>query len=89
MKQESNDQDYFERPNNRIGRHEMSPVRKGDSIIVKKDHPINGAMHDQEADEEQPRKRHGNFLSNGADEKIVQPTHEESVSGEDNRTVSI
>jgi hypothetical protein len=46
MKQKAEYQYNLQRPDNRVGRHKMGPVREGDAAVIDKDHGINSAMHD-------------------------------------------
>jgi hypothetical protein len=70
MKQEADHQDDLQRPDNRVGCHKMCPVREGGAAVVDKDHGVNGGMHHQKADQEEPCQRHHDFLANRACQRL-------------------
>jgi hypothetical protein len=61
--EKSNDQHNLQRADHGVRSHEVRPVRKGLAIVVNKDHRIDAAMHNEEANQKQAGKRHQNFLS--------------------------
>lgn len=75
MDQESENQHDFERSDDWVRAHEVcSDVERFSSVVIK-NQPVDRRVHDQETDQEQPRERHRDFLSERTREKLQNPFH--------------
>jgi len=53
MEEETDDQEDLDCPDDKIRRHEMSPVSECQATVVEEDHSVDRRVHDEEADQEQ------------------------------------
>ena len=80
MKQYAGKQPDLHHADDEVAAHEMRPVIKGLPVIIKVDHGIEPAMHNQKTDQKNSGESHDQFFSNGRGKEMF-PGHMQDLKG--------